>query len=226
MFSSLERTDIALGPNSEGCPQFIQTDHRTAAEISSLPELSTAFALIRLVNPRRMAEEGQSEPLVIYTCEEEPPAFLKQVVSTAGGSLAIRSGLKPIELPKPQPFSDAMNEAMEDLCRVTLEEYSVGLDIEGVAAVESALNPPDAEEDEIVYWSAVLKLGSVSGELIRKNNGGEWVIAHSGTLPFALTTKYNGEQATVNPLGKAIKYFDGGDDESLLPLIEMLISSP
>lgn len=226
MYSSLDRTDIALGPNGDGCPQFVQTDHRTAEEINSSPELSAAFALVRLVNPRRLGEEGEAEPLVIYTCEEEPPEFLKQIISTAAGTLALRSGLKPISLPEPQPFTETMNQVLADLCRVTLEEFSINLDLEGIEAMEAALNPPDAEEDEIAYWSAVMKLGSVGGELIRKLNGGEWVIAHSGSLPFALTTTYNKEQATVNPLGKAIKYFGSGAEDSLLPLIEMLSSSP
>jgi hypothetical protein len=65
VFSSLDRVDIVLKPGPDGRKQFVQTDHRTAQEIEQEPELSVLFALIRILNPRRMADAGSPEPVVI-----------------------------------------------------------------------------------------------------------------------------------------------------------------
>jgi len=58
--------------------------------------------------------------------------------------------------------------------------------------------------------------------LIRASNGGRWTITDSGSLPFALTTRFRGEEATVNPLGKAIKRFTNGEEDSLVALVNVI----
>jgi len=68
----------------------------------------------------------------------------------------------------------------------------------------------------------VMKLGSLGGEVIRASNGGRWIAADSGSLPFALLTRFRGGEATVNPLGKAIKRFMNGQVDSLVALVDQL----
>lgn len=99
---------------------------------------------------------------------------------------------------------------------------------EGLAAVERALaeSAGDPEEDEFAYWSAVVKLGGFGGEVIRASNGGRWVVVDSGTLPFALSTRFRGGEATVNPLGKAVKRFANGEEDSLTALVGLVRSQP
>ena len=63
MFSSLDHADISLAPTSAGNPQFVQTDHRSPEEIRENPELSAVMALVRIVNPKRVFEDGAPEPL-------------------------------------------------------------------------------------------------------------------------------------------------------------------
>jgi len=54
MYSSLDRVDILLAPDADGHPRYVQTDHRTAEEVEEEPALSILFAVVRLLNPRRM----------------------------------------------------------------------------------------------------------------------------------------------------------------------------
>ena len=226
MFSSLDRADISLAPTQAGNPQFVQTDHRSPEEISQNSELSAVMALIRTVNPKRMAEDGAPEPFVIYTCEQHPPLFLKRIISAAGATLAIGEDMSPQPLPEPESLDRVLNDAMHALSSAVTNEYSTGLNEAAVSHLEQSLSPPSAEANEFLYWSAILKLGAVGGELIKQSNGGRWVIAGTGSLPFALDTNYNGESATVNPLGKAIKYFANGEEDSLVPLISTLKANP
>jgi hypothetical protein len=64
------------------------------------------------------------------------------------------------------------------------------------------------------------------GDVIRATNGGAWVVVASGTLPFALKTRFQGGDATVNPLGKAMKRFAGGDEDSVAALVRFVQSQP
>ena len=226
MFSSLDRADISLAPTSAGNPQFVQTDHRSPEEIRENPELSAVMALVRIVNPKRVFEDGAPEPIVIYMCDQDPPLFLKQIISAAGATLAFGGDISPQSLPAAEPLGRVLNDAMHELSSAVIKEYSIELNESAVSNLEQSLSPPAAESDEFLYWSAVLKLGAVGGELIKQTNGGEWAITDTGSLPFALATNYNGESATVNPLGKAIKYFNNGEEDSLVSLISVLKANP
>ena len=229
MFSSLDRVDIVLKPEPDGRQRFVQTDHRTAAEIEQQLELSALLALVRILNPKRMAEAGSPEPVIIYSAQERPPEPLRRVIRAAGGRLVIGDNLQPEAQEEGPPALEAVVESVfEGVARAVAAEYQVPLTPDGLKSVEVALAAlaGDREEDEAAYWSSVLKLGSFGGEVIRASNGGRWVVTSSGSLPFSLSTRFRGEEATVNPLGKAIKRFANGEDDSLITLVNMLQSEP
>jgi len=229
VFSSLDRVDIVLKPGSDGRQQFVQTDHRTAAEIEQERELSALFALVRVLNPKRMAEAGAPEPVVLYWAQERPPEFFRRVIHAAGARLVIGNGPEPEAEEGPPPSLDEVIEsAFAGLARAVAAEHGVYLTSKGLESVEAKLADlaGDPEEDEYAYWSAVLKLGGFAGEVIRASNGGLWKVTDSGSLPFALTTRFRGEQATVNPLGKAIKRFTNGAGDSLVTLVRLICSQP
>jgi len=103
-----------------------------------------------------------------------------------------------------------------------MKEHGVPFNLDGLlnlqeTLAESAGRPDD---NDYTYWSAVVKLGAFAGELIRATNGGTWDSVGSGTLPLALVTNFKGEQGTVNPLGKAMKRFQNGAEDSLVPLVK------
>lgn len=230
MFTSLGSIDI-VARRKDGRAEYVQTDHRTAEEIEAEAELSVVFALVRVLNPRRMAKEGEPEPVVIYHAREEPPAFLRQAIAAAGGRLTF--GNAPVDavpdVEAAPPLAEVLASAFAALARRTAEEHEVELTQEGLEVVEAALaeTAGDPEEDEYEYWSAVLRLGGFGGEIIRASNGGHWAYSDSGTLPMVLETTFRGGRATVNPLGKAIKRFgEGGEGDSLVGLVGLVCSQP
>jgi hypothetical protein len=226
MFSSLDRADIVLKP-TDGRKHFVQTDHRTAAEVEEEPELSVLFALVRVLNPKRMAEKGDPEPVVLYETMHQPPEFLCRAIAAAGGRLSVARNPQPAPAGTP-PLEEIVESAFTGLARRVAADYGIELSPQGLEVVERDLadTAEDPEEDEFAYWSAVLKLGTFAGELIRASNGGRWVVADTGTLPFALTTTYQGAEATVNPLGKAIKRFANGEEDSVAFLVETVRRRP
>lgn len=229
MYSSLDRVDIVLEPGADGRRQFVQTDHRTPEEIEREPELSTLFALVRVLNPMRMAGADSPEPVVIYSAEHCPPEFLRRAIRAARGLLTVRKSSQPEpDEGETPPLEEVIQSTFSNLARAVSAEFGVALDPDGLEVVESAL--ADAaeghEEDEATYWSAVVKLGGFAGEVIRSSNGGRWVVVDSGSLPFALSTGFQGQQATVNPLGKAVKRFANGAEDSLVSLVHFLRSQP
>ncbi len=228
MFSSLDRVDIVLKKGPDGRLTFVQTDHRSAEEIEREPELSVLFALVRVLNPRRMAEPGGPEPVVIYTSMERPPEFLHRAIRAAGGLLSVGPGSDPEQEPAEgrPPLQPIVEEAFADLARAVAAGHGVELTPAGLEEVEriEAARAGDPEDDEIGYWSAVVKLGAFAGEVVRAANGGRWAVVDSGSLPFALTTTYQGQEATVNPLGKAIKRFANGEEDSVGTLVNLIVS--
>lgn len=229
MFSSLDRVDIVLKPGADGRKQFVQTDHRRATEIEQERELSALFALVRVLNPKRMVDVSAPEPVVLYSVQERPPEFFRRVIHAAGGRLVIGDGLEQEAEEGPPPLLDEVIEsAFAGLSRAVAAEYGVSLTLNGLETVEAKLAElaGDPEEDEYAYWSAVLKLGSFGGEVIRASNGGRWKVSDSGSLPLVLTTRFRGEEATVNPLGKAIKRFTNGEEDSVLTLVGLICSQP
>jgi hypothetical protein len=229
VFSSLDRVDIVLGPGPDGRPQYVQTDHRTAEEIEREPELSALFALVRVLNPKRMAEAGSPEPVVIYAAQERLPAFLRRAIHAAGGRLVIGDILQPeADEDEPAALEKVVESVFTNLARAVAAEHETSLTLDGLQEVERALAEVagDPEEDEVAYWSAVVKLGCFGGEVIRSSNGGRWKVTDSGSLPFALSTRFRGAEATVNPFGKAIKRFASGEEDSLVALANLVRSQP
>jgi hypothetical protein len=230
VFSSLDRVDIVLQAGPDGRPRYVQTDHRTAEEVESESALSVLFALVRVLNPRRQVEAGAAQPIVLYLAQSRPPEFLCQAIRAAGGLLVVGSGRdlrpEPDEGDTP-PLEEVIDSAFADLAHAVAMEHGVQLTLEGLETVERSLASVAGgpEEDEVAYWSAVVKLGAFGGELIRASNGGQWTVVASGSLPFALTTNFRGEEATVNPLGKAIKRFAQGEGDSLVTLVNLILGS-
>lgn len=225
MFNSLDRIDIELKPDATGRRHFLQTDHRTRVELEAEPELTTLFAVIRVLNPMRVRGDDEPVPIVSYSVVEPPPQCLMDAVAAAGGRLIEDVAIHdPIPVARVPALHDVITSAMSGLVRATMAEHGVSFDVDGLKALERALSaiPMSVDEDASVYWGAVLKLGAFAGELIRASNGGRWEATGSGSLPISLITSFRGGEATVNPLGKAIKRFDQGEDESVVTLVNVV----
>src|SRR5262249_21621482 len=158
---------LVLKPGPDGRQQYVQTDHRTPEEVAEEPSLSVLFALVRILNPKRMAKPGTPEPVVFYAAQHQPPAFLRRAIRAAGGRLTLGSKTEPEpEEGEAPPLEEVIASAFTKLARAVAVEHRVELNPEGLAKVERALAAAagDPEKNEAAYWSAVLKLGSFAGE--------------------------------------------------------------
>ena len=121
MYVTLDRADLIL-QMKDGSKAILQTDHREIAEIERQPELSTLFALIRVLNGKRMAEPGEPEPPVLYQGEQGLPEFVRQAVRAAGGVILADDGMnvdnRPVEsVPLEGSHSAGVRESGPDRCR-------------------------------------------------------------------------------------------------------------
>jgi hypothetical protein len=228
MFSTLNQIDIVT-KGKRGRKQYVQTDHRTAEEIEAEPELSVLFAVVRIVSPKRVAKEKGDHPVVLYDFQYQPPEFLCQAIRAAGGRLLVCGQPVPVHDDDETPtLEEVMTTAFSNLARRVAEEYKVEFTMKGLEQLENVLakSAGSVEKDELTYWSSVMKLGSFGGELIRNAIGGQWQVIDRGTIPLALSTSFQGAQAVVNPLGKSMKRFDIGKEDSLAALIHLVLNRP
>jgi hypothetical protein len=155
----------------------------------------------------------------------ERGSFLGRAIGAARGILGGAADGTDAGAPS---LDDIVQDAFSRLAREAAAEHGVPMTLAGLQTVEDALaaTAVSADEDETAYWSAVFKLGALAGELIRASNGGRWVQVQTGSLPFALSTRYRGGEATMNPLGKAIKFFTDGEDDSVVALVRVAQTTP
>jgi hypothetical protein len=91
MYTSLDRVDLVTKNIQTGRHGYLLTDHRSAAEMESEPELSVLFALTRVCAVGPMGEhEGGAD--VNCVCQAIPPGFLCEAVSSAGGMVTVDVG--------------------------------------------------------------------------------------------------------------------------------------
>ena len=223
MHTSLGRIDIVTKAKDGGRPGYILTDHRSAAEIESEPELSALFAMTRVIAATTMgAREGEAD--VSYVCATVPPSFLHEAVVSAGGRVSVEH--RPV-LAHPSPrdvgaMADAAFSGLAERVRRrdggALDEALLGRLEEGTLA-----SPPKQEEDEGAYWTRLHELAAVCGELLRARTGGRWAEAadRNSLLPFAFVAG----QATINVADKAQRFLDEGEfyrPSQLLRMVEDL----
>ena len=231
MYCSLTSVDIIRADQETGEKQFVLTDQRTAEEIEAQWELSVVFGLIRVFTARRMAEQEGIEAEILFRCEHRPPESLRNILTAAGAAFDYGPGYEIDDETDPTLLlNTAVQTAFADLADAVAAEFGVELTPAGVAKVESRLaknyRPPDGDDvDECDFWSSVVKLGSLAGEVLRRTRGGRWTPVASGTLPFAVSIHHRGETATVNVLGKAVKFFVGGPDESPAVFVKSLLQT-
>ncbi|MFY0573643.1 hypothetical protein ACN28S_04080 [Cystobacter fuscus] len=178
MYSSLDSIDIVTQNEETGRKGFLQTDHRSAAEIQREREVSTLFALTRMLNARQAIESEGGPVDVLYVCSEAPPDFLRSVVTSAGGRVQIND--EPVSVYEgpiglPEELADV---AFRGLAFRVAHEREASLDERLLSALEEEYaQQPGVEQDEPGYWTRVVELAAVAGELLRARHGGRWAEA-------------------------------------------------
>jgi hypothetical protein len=222
MYSSLDRIDLVTQDPATGKKAFHQTDHRSAAEVQQEAEVSTLFALTRVLNARQLGER-EGSVRVLYVCFERPPDFLQRAVIAAGGRLQINDQDLIYEGVL-STSEDLADEAFRKLARRLLRERDLPLEERALAALEQEyLGAPGPEDDEIGHWTRVVELAAVAGELLRSKCGGRWAEVHGmATLPFIFHLAPGGESSPrINALGRAERFLKNGERDSLVRLLRM-----
>jgi hypothetical protein len=118
VFLSLDRVDIVLKPGPDGGPRCVQTDYRIAAEIEQEPDISVIFAIIRVLNSKRIVEPGSPEPVVICSSPERPPTSSSGAIRAAGGHLVVGDLQQLLSDPgEPAALEEIVESAFTNLAR-------------------------------------------------------------------------------------------------------------
>jgi len=222
MFSSLDRIDLVTLDPATGKKAFHQTDHRSAAEVQQEAEISTLFALTRVLNARQLGEQ-EGGVRVLYVCFERPPDLLQRAVVAAGGRLQI-SDQDLIYEGVLDTSEDLADEAFRKLARRVLRARELPLEESTLVALErDYLGAPGPEDDEIGHWTRVVELAAVAGELLRSKCGGRWIeVQGMATLPFIFHLAPGGDASPrINAVGRAERFLKNGERDSLVHLLRM-----
>jgi len=182
----------------------VQTDPRTLEEIEREPELSVLFAMARVLNARQqLAEDGHASGAVHYKVENAP-SFLRDAIAAterseqAVGAIADRA------------FAALARRAA---ARVGTRDLAIAL---RMLEDQTTAAPPE-RGDELAYWTRVLELAALAGELLRAKYPGQWVQTDRALVPFGF--QLGSGHAVTFPTNRAQRVIEDGRDESLFKLL-------
>lgn len=200
MYCSLDKIDLAA--QVDGKAIAVQTDHRGRGEIEAEPELSVLFAMARVLNARQQAASVQYEIAAA-------PRFLAEAIAAAGGN-----DVAPSET-RVGSIADAAfaQLARRAAARTGSRDLAIALRM----LEDQTTAAPPARGDEAAYWTRVLELAALAGELLRAKYPGHWVQTDRAQVPFGfqLTTGH----AVMFPTNRAQRVIEDGAGESLFKLL-------
>lgn len=215
MYSSLGKIDVVTADPV----QYIQTDHRRRDEIEAEPELSVLFALTRIIKAHAYAKAQGVEATVVYaTAEDDPPAFLREALAAANATLERASDRQRTP---PAPTTRTVSELADEAFRALAERATrrTGLSEPALALrsleAELASGAPAEDDDEIAYWTSVLELAALTGEVIRDKRGGRWEESTMSDVPFGFTT----DKGCIFATNRAQRFLADGEAESMFLLL-------
>lgn len=219
MFCSIDKIDLAA--KVEGRPIAIQMDHRSAAEIGAQPELSALCAIARVVNARaQLADDGHRNAAVHYVVAEPPPLFLREALTAAGATLERadrKLKLEPLGPVSPHGIAVIVDRAFAALAKRTTARLGVRDTAIALRMLEDETHAVGVErEDELAYWTRVLELSALAGELLRAKYPGAWVLNERALVPFGFQLQ---RDAVMFPTNRAQRVVEDGKLESLFKLL-------
>jgi hypothetical protein len=229
VYCSLDKID--LGAHVDGRPVAVQTDLRTRREIEAEPELSALYAMTRVLNARtHLAHDGHPGAAVHYVVTDEPPPILREALRATGCTLErgqlVESGGEAVgggvELLGPGCDDDigALADrsfaalARRVAARMGTRDLAIAL---RMLEDQTFADPPD-RDDEAAYWSRVLELAALAGELLRAKYPGRWVPTDRALVPFGFQL-VAGDSTVVFPTNRAQRVIEDGREESLFKLL-------
>lgn len=220
MYCSIDKIDLAA--RVDGRPIAIQTDHRTTAEIAAEPELSVLFAMARIVNARaQLADDGHRNAAVHYVIGAKPPDRLREALVATGAKIERSDRKMALEALGPGStvatgdLADRMfaQLAKRAAARIGVRDLAMALHM---LEQQTTTNPPDRADEE-AYWTRVLELAALTGELLRTRYGGRWIQTERALVPFGFALDETGH--LVFPTNRAQRVIEDVGAASLFELL-------
>jgi hypothetical protein len=185
-------------------------DERKTAAMARVTSLSVLVAIARVLNARRALDArygGKGE--VRYAAHASLPPPLLEAIIRAGASVADGNGERVLVPGSPAGLAAVIDHTFAELAhhvRTTSMSSDMGAALRAAEAARRKA-PLDREANPAGYWTAVLELAALAGELSR-GKGGRWVETSELPLPFAIRFP-GGEIAAPTKLAQRI--VEGGD---------------
>ena len=218
MYSSLRKADFVVQDkaNPEKKVAF-QTDHRSVDEVAAEEEISVLFALTRILVPQRHGNLA-----VRYVALAGLHPALARVVASTGATASVggpadENEVDLSDVPRAAP-ADLADQAFASLGKKLLAAQGLEADEQGLAAFEEIIAERDLSaddnEDEIAYWTGVVELAAVTGEVFRAKFGGRWVADPKdyADIPFMFQDAEG--SGLTNAVGKAMNFIEHGEGHS------------
>jgi len=220
VYTSLDRIDI-VSETGDGRALYVLTDHRTAQEILDERALSLVLAVSRVLVSRRHGEREGLDPEVRTAFQHAPPDELARAIVIAGGTVEVE-GTRLELTAEGDPYA-LLDQAMAELARFVSAEEGIALDLDGLRAVERntwALGF-DREQDEVGYFTFLMRLAAVAGEVLRAQLGGGWA-PDTEDFSFLPWTFVDGEGRLTNVLGRCQRLYAHGPDQGPSVLLQVV----
>lgn len=214
MWARVHKLD-RVKPLANGGAVILIEDERSAAQMHRVPSLSQLVAIARVLSARRALDAkfgGKGE--VHYATNTVVPAELSDAITRAGAAITERDGEKVKVPAAPSGVAALIDVAFSELAHHVRGAIGVVELAKALQAVEERRRktPLDKDKQPEQYWTAVLELAALAGELSRKR-GGRWVDTRELPLPFALKFP---DGAIAHPTKVAQTIVEGGAAETLV----------
>jgi hypothetical protein len=224
MYSSLDKIDIPT-QSKNGAIIFHQTDHRSKKEIEEDRDMSIIFALVRVLNPKRMAKMDKKKVEIHYDCPGKVPEFLHQAVASAGGKL-FEDHKEIVYKGTIVNVEELMNKTLTRIGQETAKKENLDFSIESMKMYERKLAKMklNVENDEIMYWENVIRTGAFAGEILKNYTGGRWVKDKQGycQIPIIFEVKTKDGVGSPNFMSKTTKFIENGSEDSIAYMLQTL----
>ena len=221
MYASLDGIDLVF--DTEAGKVAVQTDHRTADELEEAVDLSSIFALTRVINAWR--QPGIVGVVCAY--QEGPPPVLVDVIEACGAAIEV-ADVRVHEAVPPQ--DDVVNGlahlALRRLGQAVFRRAGVPVGEDGLKALEyevlQARGTLRPEDDPVAWWTHVVEIAAATGEVLMAEGDHRWELAapDSGLALVPLLLKRG--TATVNVFGRSERFLQRGRSQAPSGLLGVL----
>ena len=211
----------AARPGADGAARLVVRDDRPARDVIEAVPVSTVIAIARVLRARRvLAERHGGKGTVIYATATpmEPPAFLIDAVTAAGG--IVFDGARERVAAAPRVLTLQLDAAFLDLATVVRRRTKARTFADAIELREHELRlrPVDAA-DPGARWIAIAELAALAGEVVRERRAGRWLDDGAQRFPLALDLG-KGLRLAPGALAQAIVEGGAGSMRALIDELE------